>query len=134
MHLSISKVNTTIFKILHFLPVTRYSLDGYRTDWYGYLVRYGTRTQKQNKITINRSTLYGSGMVMYRTGETKIFPFIFETCGTSNEYGTIHTFSWYYLKYGTSTDTVPLRRIILVRHNDKNKKTIKKVYPTRELR
>ena len=51
---------------------------------------YGTRTQKQNKITINRSTLYGSGMVMYRTGETKIFPFIFETCGTSNEYGTIH--------------------------------------------
>ena len=66
-------------------------------------------------------------MVMYRTGETKIFPFIFETCRTSNEY---NTFSWYYLKYGTSTGTVPLRRIILERHNDKNKKTIKKVYPT----
>ena len=60
-------------------------------------------------------------MVMYRTGATKIFPFIFETCVTANEY---NTFSWYYLKYGTGT--VPLRRIILVRHNDKNKKTIKK--------
>ena len=67
----ISKVNATIFKILHFLPVTRYSLDGYRTDWYGYCTWYGTRTQKQNKITINRSTLYGSGMVMYRTVPVK---------------------------------------------------------------
>ena len=34
------------------------------------------------------------------------------------------------MKYGTGTGTVPFRRIILVRHNDKNKKTIKKVYPT----
>ena len=82
---------------------------------------YGTRTQRLNKITINRSTLCGSCMVMYRTGETKIFPFIFETCGTANEY---NKFSWYYLKYGTGT--APLRRIILVRHNDENKKTIKK--------
>ena len=79
-----------------------------------------TSTQKQNKITINRSTLYGSGVVMYRTGATKIFPI-------ANEY---NTFSWYYLKYGTGTGMVPLRRIILVRHNDKHKKTIKKVYPT----
>ena len=34
----------------------------------------GTRTQKQNKITINRSTLYCSGTVTYLTGATKIFP------------------------------------------------------------
>ena len=46
----------------------------------------GTRTQKQNKITINRRTLYGSGTVMYRTGATKFFPFIFETYGTVIEY------------------------------------------------
>ena len=77
-----------VFKILYFLTEALYSRTvRYRTIPNG----TGTRTPKQNKITIYRSTLYGNETVLvpYRTGVTKIFPFIFETY-LRESYGTVY--------------------------------------------